>query len=87
RLPPWPGGDATSVALRCGYRQPDGRWRDGGLLPMEAVVQRFRAKRVEICLHPGDVPMAAFPLPPLSGRRLRTAIPGAIEPCALQPLD
>ena len=29
RLPPWPGGDATSVALRCGYRQPDGRWRDG----------------------------------------------------------
>lgn len=86
-LPPWPGGDAAGVHVRFGYRQPDGTWRDGGLRALEGLVEKFAAKRIEVCLHPGDVPMAAFTLPPLSGARMRAAVRGAIEPCALQPLE
>jgi general secretion pathway protein L len=86
-LPPWAGGDATDVAMRCGYRQADGRWRDGGVRALSAIASEFNARRLEVSLHPGDVPMAAFTLPPLSGRRLHAAVRGAIEPCALQPLD
>ncbi|MFH0129852.1 type II secretion system protein GspL [Variovorax sp. VaC1] len=86
-LPPWAGGDASDVVVRCGYRQPDGRWRDGGVRALSAITGDFNAKRLEVGLHPGDVPMAAFTLPPLSGRRLQAAVQGAIEPCALQPLD
>jgi general secretion pathway protein L len=81
-LPPWPGD-----LVGCGYRSPDGAWSDGGTLPLAAVAARFHAKRVEVCLHPGDVPAASFALPPLAGRRLRAAVLGAIEPCALQPLE
>jgi general secretion pathway protein L len=90
-LPPWAGDDvathAADVSVRCGYRQPDGRWRDGGTRALSAVASDFNARRLEVSLHPGDVPMAAFTLPPLSGRRLQAAVQGAIEPCALQPLD
>jgi general secretion pathway protein L len=86
-LPPWPGGDAAGVQVRFGYRQPDGTWRDGGLRTLEGLVEKFAAKRIEVCLHPGDVPMAMFTLPPLSGARMRAAVRGAIEPCALQPLE
>ncbi|MGJ7530277.1 type II secretion system protein GspL [Variovorax sp. GB1P17] len=86
-LPPWTGGDAPDVAVRCGYRQPDGRWRDGGVRALSSIASDFSARRLEVALHPGDVPMAAFTLPPLSGRRLQAAVQGAIEPCALQPLD
>ncbi|SEK14797.1 MULTISPECIES: type II secretion system protein GspL [unclassified Variovorax] len=87
QLPPWPGRADAHVALRCGWRLPDGTWGDGGMLALGDVARKFRAKRLEACLHPGDVPMAAFTLPPLAGRRLRAAVQGAIEPCALQPLD
>ncbi|RQO46126.1 hypothetical protein DBV14_22890 [Variovorax sp. KBW07] len=86
-LPPWAGSDATDVAVRCGWRQADGRWRDGGVRMLSAIASEFSARRLEVSLHPGDVPMSAFTLPPLSGRRLHAAVQGAIEPCALQPLD
>lgn len=86
-LPPWAGSDATDVAVRCGWRQADGRWRDGGVRMLSAIASAFSARRLEVSLHPGDVPMAAFTLPPLSGRRLQAAVQGAIEPCALHPLD
>ena len=87
QLPPWPGDGASHVDVRCGWRAPDGKWHDGGTRALDAVAREFQPKRLEACLHPGDVPMASFALPPLSGRRLRAAVLGAIEPCALQPLD
>lgn len=86
RLAPW-RSDAAPHAVACGWRDPDGTWRDGGTLALDEVAARFRAKRVQACLHPGDVPTAGFALPPLSGRRLRAAVQGAIEPCALRPLE
>jgi len=86
-LPPWPGDGAADAQVRFGYRQPDGTWHDGGMRALEGLAQKFAAKRIEVCLHPSDVPMAVFTLPPLSGARLRAAVRGAIEPCALQPLE
>ncbi len=86
-LPPWSDGDASRGAVQCGWRHPDGTWRDGGMLALDDIAERFRPKRVEVCLHPGDVPTAGFTLPPLSGRRLQAAVLGAIEPCALRPLE
>ncbi len=86
-LPPWPGEGAADVPVRFGYRQADGTWHDGGTHALESLAAKFGAKRIEVCLHPGDVPMAVFTLPPLSGARLRAAVQGAVEPCALQPLE
>jgi general secretion pathway protein L len=87
QLPPWTGPDDPTLAVRCGWRGSDGAWRDGGTLALGDVAGRFRSRRYEACLHPGDLPMAGFTLPPLSGRRLRAAVLGAVEPCALQPLE
>ncbi|HEX7868281.1 MAG TPA: type II secretion system protein GspL [Variovorax sp.] len=86
-LPPWPGVEAPQAEVRCGWRDAGGTWHDGGVRTLDAVARDFRPKRLEACLHPADAPMAAFSLPPLSGRRLRAAVQGAIEPCALQPLE
>lgn len=89
QLPPWPGGEgeASRVEVRCGWREPGGDWHDGGARALDAVARDFQTKRLELSLHPADAPMASFTLPPLSGRRLHAAVQGAIEPCALQPLD
>lgn len=89
QLPPWPGGEgeASQAEVRCGWREPGGGWHDGGIRMLDAVARDFQPKRLEVCLHPADAPMAAFALPPLPGRRLHAAVQGAIEPCALQPLD
>lgn len=87
QLPPWPGSGAMQVEVHCGWLAPDGKWHDGGTRTLDTVARDFQPKRLEACLHPGDVPMASFALPPLSGRRLRAAVLGAIEPCALQPLE
>ncbi|MGF6347162.1 type II secretion system protein GspL [Variovorax sp. W2I14] len=86
RLAPW-RNDGAPDAVACGWRDADGTWRDGSTLALEEIAARFRAKRIEACLHPGDVPTASFALPPLSGRRMRAAVMGAIEPCALRPLE
>jgi len=87
RLPPWPGDGAPPGPVQCGWRASDGTWRDGGMLALGDIARRFHPKRIEACLHPGDVPTASFALPPLSGRRLHAAVMGAIEPCALRPLE
>ncbi|MEZ2299582.1 type II secretion system protein GspL [Variovorax sp. RCC_210] len=87
QLPPWQEAEAARACLRCGYRLPDGSWHDGGELALHDVARMFHAKRIEACLHPAEVPMAAFTLPPLTGRRLHAAVQGAIEPCALQLLE
>jgi general secretion pathway protein L len=87
QLPPWPRDGAAPAPLRCGVRSDDGLWHDAGEIALAALASRFAARRVEAALHPADAPMLAFALPPLTGRRLREAVLGAVEPCALQPVE
>lgn len=87
QLPPWPGEDAVDAEVRCGWRDADGRWHDGGVVALSAVTERFHARHVDVALPPGEVALASFMLPPLTGRRLHAAVLGAVEPCALQPLE
>lgn len=87
QLPPWPGEDAVDAEVRCGWRDADGRWHDGGVVALSAVTERFHARHVDVALPPGEVALASFTLPPLTGQRLHAAVLGAVEPCALQPLE
>ncbi len=87
QLPPWPGEGALDAEVCSGWRDADGRWHDGGGIALSAVTGRFQARHVEVALPPGEVALASFTLPPLTGRRLHAAVLGAVEPCALQPLE
>lgn len=87
RLPAWAGEGGGPVLVYCGWRAEDGTWHDEGEMALAAIAERFAARRVEAALHPADTPMRTFVLPPLTGRRLREAVLGAVEPCALQPVE
>jgi len=87
RLPAWAGEGGGPVRVHCGWRAEDGSWHDEGEMALAAIAERFAARRVEAALHPADTPMRTFVLPPLTGRRLREAVLGAVEPCALQPVE
>ncbi|MDP9881278.1 general secretion pathway protein L [Variovorax boronicumulans] len=90
QLPPWPDegeADPVDAEVHCGWRAADGRWHDGGALALGAVAGCFEARHLEVALAPGEVALASFALPPLTARHLHAAVLGAIEPCALQPID
>ncbi|GGY04287.1 type II secretion system protein GspL [Paludibacterium paludis] len=69
------------------WRLPSGQWQAARFDDPAAVAAGFQAKRLEVCPHPADVAMTGAELPPLSAKRLRLAVRGAVDLMALAPPD
>jgi general secretion pathway protein L len=71
--------------VRCAWRTPHGTWQSAIFQDLTAIASSYQPRRVEVCPHPADVSMTEIELPPLSAKRQRIAILGAIEMMALTP--
>ncbi|WP_162988089.1 type II secretion system protein GspL [Alcaligenes aquatilis] len=72
-----------SAPVQCGWRLTDGSWYSEQLENLAEIAGRFQIKRLEVFPHPVDISMTEIDLPPLSGRKLRSAVYGAVELLAL----
>jgi len=69
--------------VRCAWRTPQGAWHSAIFQDLTAIASRYQPRRIEVCPHPADVSMTEIELPPLSAKRQRIAVLGAVEMMAL----
>ncbi|PBK03618.1 hypothetical protein CNQ84_13655 [Pseudomonas abyssi] len=75
--------DAPWDQIACvGYASAGG-WHSAVYANLAAIKNDYKPRRVEVCLHPGDLSMAELVLPPLPAKRQRSAVLGALELLAL----
>jgi general secretion pathway protein L len=82
-LPPARNQGAGPIC--CAWRCTTGLWHSAQCQGLDEVAKRYPARRLEVCPHPGDISMTEVELPPLSPKRLRLAVQGAVELLALHP--